>query len=242
MRAHTLSREALDRILAAAAEPILIGGQALVVWADYFGVDAGREFPRGVTFDVDFLGSAADAKKLHAALGGKLYIPTLDDVTTQAAKLYIENFEGGELEVDFMAAILGGEEGSIRKRVLTLEVNGARIRVLHPFDVLRTRVINLHILKSRARDARYVAQAELAIRVLHAYLSRALHDGQERLVLKAVEALVKLADSTAGRDVWRTQGLDIMKAVPADEISAKNFHELRWPQIQSWLGRWRKRS
>lgn len=68
-----------------------------------------------------------------------------------------------------LAAIIGGEERAIRKRALTIDVRGTRIRVLHPFDVLRTRVVTLHLLKSRARDTRYVAQAKLVVRVLHAY-------------------------------------------------------------------------
>jgi hypothetical protein len=138
-----------------------------------------------------------------------------------------------------MAVILGGEERAVRKRALTIDIRGAQIRVLHPFDVLRTRVVNLHLLRNRSSDARYVAQARLAIRVLHAYLSRALADKQERLVLRAVEALVKLADSAAGREMWRTHKVDVMDAAPVKTIETPNFHQRRWPQIQRWLGRWR---
>lgn len=243
MRRRALSDRARSRILQAAPNQLLIGGQALGWWAVRLQVDPGSEFPDGVTFDFDFLASPQQAQEMHRILGGDLYIASRDEATSQTAKIFFRDFEGdGPVEIDFLASMVGGLEAKARERAVGVEIEGHRFFVLHPFDVLRTRVANLHVLRDRTHNPRYIAQARLAGRVLRGYLEQALHDDQERLVLKVVEALVELAESAAGVALWKLHGLDVMGAVPADQISSVAFRNRRWPQLLRHLAGKRSRA
>ena len=236
IRERALPDSARDKVLGAASGQLLVGGQALAWWAAHYRLDPGTDFPDGVTFDFDFLGSAAAAKALHTRIGGKLFVANHDEMPAQCAKIYIADFEGqGPLEVDFMAMLIGGDEEGMRKRAVQLKLTPSDLLVLHPYDVLRTRIANLHTLSSRARNPRYVAQARLAIRVLHAYLKQALADGEQRLVLKIVEALGELACEPAGLALWKKQGLDVLDCVPHAEIAIRSFQERRWLQLRAHI-------
>ncbi|MGH8459954.1 MAG: hypothetical protein ACRESV_11420, partial [Nevskiales bacterium] len=94
MRDRALSDAARRKVLQAASNQLLIGGQALAWWAARFVLDTQSEFPEGVTFDFDFLAGRREAAEIHRQLGGDLHIATLDDNTSQTAKIFLKNLEG----------------------------------------------------------------------------------------------------------------------------------------------------
>jgi hypothetical protein len=86
---------------------VLIGGQAVAFWANYY---ASRiELPGGIvptSKDVDFLGAAVDVETAARALDGKAFLPTLDDATNSAGYVIFDH-AGEEHQLDFMSQRAG---------------------------------------------------------------------------------------------------------------------------------------
>ncbi len=88
-------------------EALLVGGQALAVWAQFFVVEPTGELADKVTLHVDFVGSREVAKALSAALRWRLYVPPVEDSTPQTAKVSITLPDGGIKQIDFLNSIAG---------------------------------------------------------------------------------------------------------------------------------------
>lgn len=122
------------------AKALLVGGQALAIWAEYFEVEPSGELSAKVTFDVDFIGSRRVAEALRAALDWHLYLPAPGDATPQTAKVSMTLPDGGVKQIDFLNAIVGLDTAKIQARAAELELStGTRIRLLAPLDVLESR-------------------------------------------------------------------------------------------------------
>jgi hypothetical protein len=91
VREAALSSAELATILATCGrDALLVGGQALALWAKYFAVAPPAALSDGITTDADFIGTAAVATRLQAALGPawSIRVATLEDVGAQVAKVY----------------------------------------------------------------------------------------------------------------------------------------------------------
>ena len=247
MRAEPLSELALtpeevDEILRRCdAKAVLVGGQALAVWAQVFDVLAFSDIGPEVTRDIDFLGSAQAASELANALrpmGWRMWKPSLDDVTPQTAKLS-KRIEGeGIKQIDFLGSVVGLQTEDVRKRAVELELEGGiHVWIMHPLDVLESRLKNLAALPSK-RDEHGVAQARLALQIIRAYLLRLTQEGSPRGVLDAIERLLELAQTKTLEAVLYSYDLNVLAVVPVDAVSSRAFKEKRWPQV---LAHWEER-
>lgn len=89
--------------------------------------------------------------------------------------------------------------------------------ILHPLDVLESRLRNLAELPSK-RNLQGIAQADLAIDVTRCFvLELLLREGNMRQILNAIGAVV------------------------ADQIPSEEFRTLRWPQLQTLIAEQRRR-
>jgi hypothetical protein len=63
---------------------LLVGGQALALWAALYEVTPPKVLAAAISSDADFIGNAVLARRLGDALKGwDLWQPTLDDATPQ---------------------------------------------------------------------------------------------------------------------------------------------------------------
>ena len=163
-REAPLTDEEVSRILAICSpEGLLVGGQALAFWANRLGVDLPGELQSGVTADADFIGGSGLAQALGKELGWKTWLPTLDDATPNTGKVTLKLADGRVKQVDFLSGVVGLTTKDIERRAAELEVPSVgRIRVMHPIDVLDSRIQNLEALLEK-RNAMGVAQARLAV-------------------------------------------------------------------------------
>lgn len=228
-----LTDDEVDEILRCCADrAVLVGGQALAVWASTYGVLT-AEHAENLTLDADFLGGTRAATALAEALrpqGWRLWLAAIDDATPQSAKLS-KRIEGvGIKRIDFLHHLVGMDTEAVRRRAVRMTLaDGTRLAVLHPLDVLESRFRNLASLSSK-RNRFGVAQARLSIDVARHYL-HALLDGDERTLLEAIERIVRLALDTRLRAVLHGTGLDPLQAVPAEQVPSQAFRERRWPQV-----------
>jgi hypothetical protein len=234
-----LTSEEVERILKVCGpHALLVGGQALATWAVYYGIQPAGELSRVVTMDAGFIGSNETAQKLQRSLGQpwKLRKATLDDFGPQVAKVYATLPEQGIKQVDFLSGIVGLDTDAIRRRasLLTLE-DGTTVQLLHPLDVLESRLRNLDALPSK-RNATGVAQARLAVSVVRAFIEHYMNEaGDPRIVRQAVKRVEKLALDNRLLRVAFTYDIDVLAAIPADRIAYSRFREEQWPRILARL-------
>lgn len=235
-------------------DALLVAGQALATWVNIFAIPLPDALSAGVTRDLDYFASRELATEHHKWLVGQgfdsvLYLPAPGDITANSAKIVVRNVPElvDDIEIDYMQALCGfnDEVDEVRLHArsvrLLIEDAGIEIRLMHPFDCLKSRVHNMHLLPSKRSQAG-LAQLELAIIVLHTYLAEAANEGQEirrQVILPIVEKVIELAGSRAGRYVFQCFGVDILDAVPVEAIGGV-FAERRWPRALRYIDRRRR--
>ena len=211
---------------------LLVGGQSLAFWADHLQVERPENLVSGVTADADFIGDAVLATTLGKRLGWQTWIPSIDDSTPQTGKVTHRTKSGDIKQVDFLSGVVGLTTKDLARRAIEMDVPDiGRLRVIHPLDVLDSRIQNLHLLPEKRNDAG-IAQARLALGVARAFIAREVAMRGERVGLKLLERIAEMATDIAAVRVFLLYGIDPLEAVPlADFRTTTALHKVRWPQI-----------
>lgn len=239
-----LTEDEIDQILRGCqGRAVLVGGQALAFWAQHYAVTPLGVLSSNVTSDVDFLGSAQAARQVAETLkplGWRFWRPAMDDATPQTAKLS-KRIEGkGIKQIDFLGSIIGLETKRIKQRAVGLHLaDGTELRVLHPLDVLESRLKNMVALPSK-RDSQGIAQAHLAIDIARAYLEQLGRERRTRALLNAIERVGHIALDKSLAPILHEFNLDPLAAVPVDRVQSAEFHKRRWPQLLALVAEQRK--
>lgn len=216
---------------------LLVGGQALAFWADHLQVKRPASLVSGVTADADFIGDAVLAKTLGKRLGWDTWIPALDDATPQTGKVSHRLKSGGVKQVDFLSGVAGLTTKDLFRRAVEMEVpEVGHLRVIHPIDVLDSRIQNLHLLPEKRTDAG-IAQARLAVDVARAFIQQEVAARSERTGLKLLERVAEIASESAAVRIFLLYGIDPLDAVPLEDFRTTSaLHKVRWPQIVAEVG------
>lgn len=213
-------------------EGLLVGGQALAFWADHYRVRRPSDLESGVTADADFIGDSDLARRLGKELGWTTWIPALDDATPQTGKVTRRLRNGMVKQVDFLSGVIGLTTKDLARRAVEVEMAGTeRLRVIHPIDVLDSRIQNLHALPEK-RNKIGIAQAALAIEVARACIRHTITEAGERAGLRLLERVADIAAETAAVRVFLLYEIDPLAAVPLEDFRTTTaLHRTRWPQI-----------
>jgi hypothetical protein len=233
-----LTPEEVQKILSICSpRGLLVGGQALAFWADHLQVDRPQNLASGVTADADFIGDSALAKDLARRLGWQIWIPALDDSTPQTGKVTHRTKSGGVKQVDFLSGVVGLTTKDLARRAIELEIPEiGHLRVIHPIDVLDSRIQNLHLLPDKRTDAG-IAQARLAVDVARAFIRQEVATRDERAGLKLLERVADIANDIAAVRVFLLYGIDPLMGVPLEDFRTTSaLHKVRWPHIVSEVG------
>jgi hypothetical protein len=225
--------EVKDVLSICSPEGILVGGQALAFWADRLKVAIPVELQPIITADVDFIGNSTLASALGRRLGWKTWLPSLDDASSQTGKV-TQRTKGGIKQVDFLSGVVGLTTKDVVRRAVDLELEEVgRIRVMHPVDVLDSRIQNLHLLPAK-RNPASVAQAALSVETARAFLRDVVSRRGEREGLKLLERVVAIANDIAGLRVFLLYAIDPLSAVPLEAFrTTPKLHKERWPRIEA---------
>jgi hypothetical protein len=233
-----LTPEDVQKILSICSpRGLLVGGQALAFWADHLQVERPVTLVSGVTADADFIGDSALAKDLARRLGWQIWIPALDDATPQTGKVTHRTKSGEVKQVDFLSGVVGLTTKDLARRAIEMEMPDiGHLRVIHPIDVLDSRIQNLHVLPEKRTDAG-IAQARLAVDVARAFIRQEVATRDERAGLKLLERVADIAGDIAAVRVFLLYGIDPLKAVPLEDFRTTSaLHKVRWPQIVAEVG------
>lgn len=168
---HTISR-VLD---VAGEELVLVGGQALAFWVQRFDlVQSTRDTP-AITNDMDFLSPSstgrAAVRRLAGAIRGKVLYPNKRALTALIGQAYLEISDEEYVNIDVLWKLIGPASARVRERAILVRQQGEHppFLVMHPLDVLHSRMINLHKLPEKQNDKGHM-QLALAIDVARAFL------------------------------------------------------------------------
>ena len=217
---------------------ILVGGQSLTFWVDFFKIPVPKSNTLYLTQDADVLATKHDARIFATELHGTLNVPKPGDHTPNTAIVTYKTPDGRTLFVDFMGTLIGLTNEEIRKTAVEFEhPEYGFIRILHPTLVLKSRIVNLHRLQSK-RDTNGIEQARLAVLAAKAFFENYIALGlagtnPDRYLVDRVKWLGKLALSDAGIYVFAQWGIDVMEAAPRHLITNKKFHAEHWPRLDS---------
>lgn len=158
-------------------DSIVVGGQALNMWGEHFFHKAQGELRAYAPFqskDIDFFGDATVAAELARILEADLMIPSRDDVVTPNSAAIRVGLRGKHYIIDFLHSVAGLDTEVMRKRAQILKeplaVRGGtrrdtEVRLLHPVDVLISRIAGVTLLKRRDTGAlRQLAAAPIVLR------------------------------------------------------------------------------
>jgi len=238
-----LSAEDLRSILkVCSTEGVLVGGQALAFWADHFSLSRPTDLLVAVSADADFIADGELARRLARALGWKAWIPGFDDATFQTGKVTSRSPDGSVKQVDFLASVAGLATRDVVRRALEMEVPEiGRLRVMHPIDVLESRIQNLALIPAKRTPAG-VSQAKLAIDAARAFIIAEIDERGERKALQLLERIAAIAEHNGAMRVFLEYDIDPLLAVPVEEFRTTTaLHHQRWPQIVARVGRKREK-
>ena len=231
--------DVVGKLLAAAGPGlVLVGGQSLAVWMARYGVrmPGGFEY---VSKDVDFLAeSAADSEsvlRLARVLGGRSAFPRRRAALTSLVGQAILDISDTEVfNVDVLHTMWGASREDVRARALSIRDGGLEYRVLHPLDVLKSRLDNLYGLPSKQTPlgkAQLIAGIEVAQAFLRETAALEPKEARRPATLRYVGFIEKLATDDAGKKVAMRYGIHVADAIEPDAVRNKEFREKRLPQL-----------
>lgn len=234
-------KKGLDRLAIEAAgdDAVLIGGMAVNLWANAYGIDT---LIPSLTDDIDFYGdriAIEDAAKRLRAQGEDVteYLATLDDATPNSGKLSIASRTPGDdaTGIDFLSRIDGLSTDDIVSRAIPMQVEGTTVNVLHPILLLENKINNLALYPNK-RNPAGIEQARLAIEIARRFLEHHAKTEDRRATLLLFERVARAAGREAACFAFKAFQLSTLSALPEDAVLRgvdPSFADIRLPQIQT---------
>jgi hypothetical protein len=219
---------------------ILVGGQAFAFWMDRYGVMPAQAM---IPNDGDALGKLERAQRIATELRAALVAPQAHELTSLVAQIRVPTGLQGKVRNIDVLYMLYTVSGLRKSREFTQAVwrespemewkPGHRIRVMHPLHVLDSRVHNaVGLLETKGPHV--VTQAIWAVDVAREAFRRvSQHPDEGKRLGTMIRQVHDLARSRAGRQILREHGIEVLDAVPIEEIRAVSpVHEAQLRAIE----------
>ncbi len=242
-RQAVIPQDVVRRLVVEASESlVLVGGQALKVWVDRYEVVLPERFAF-VSSDVDFLAESAasvDAVRgLARALGGRAIFPKRRGALTALVGQAVKVLDDDEVfNVDVLHRIFGADDG-VRARAVELRLPEATFRVMHPLDVLKSRLDNLYGLPEKQNDLGK-AQLRAAIEMVRGFQRDAIATvtaarGRRPVTLRFASFIEGLATGDAGKKVAARHEIHVADAIEPSAVPNREFRERKLPRLARWM-------
>lgn len=211
---------------------VLVGGQALAFWVTNYDVALPKALVGAISDDADFLGSRDDVLAIANAVHGTPIFASPAVVTALVGQVKIPVSASEFVNVDVLHRLVGVEPGKVRDHAAEVTWNDVTFHVMHPLDVLQSRIENLAKLVEKQNE-QGIEQARLAVQVAGRYIAEIAKypdDGQKH-ALRLIEQVVGIAKCSAGRRAARDFDVNFWDAIPLYAIESENFTVQRWPRM-----------
>ena len=243
----SLPPEALKDLLAsiqqAKIELVLVGGQAINLWATQYAqpTPEWEQYRPFASVDLDFYGGRLEAMQCAEVLGGDVTLAQNFEPTPNAGVVTIL-WQDRPFRIDILASVYGLLDSDVATTALTFmgtgPLHGIQLKVLHPVLCLEGKLKCLANLPQVGRqDEKHL---RLSILILQAFIMAQLNTQHPRMLLNLSEKVVNNLWTEAGLSVWYRHGIQIEHAIPIEAIAIdepqwQRFLSIRWPQIQTQL-------
>ena len=197
--------------LLATKEPVLlVGGQAVNLWALYYEKRTADLAPF-VSRDVDVLGDRETLKALGKLAGTKPQFFPIKPPTNEIGVVIAKDHNGLPLLIEVLRYVHGVTNEELREPIYTMVVGETRVQVPGPIALLQAKIANVADLAQTGRqDARHVV---ILAQVLPAYLEdmqNAAVEGRldERKLIEFLERLLGVVTAAKARKVLKQLQLD----------------------------------
>lgn len=235
---HLSAEEIIEIVIAIGEEEvILVGGQALNVWAEWTlprAPEELQEFAPYTSKDIDYRGNAAAAAEFADRMGGICWCPDMDTHTVNAATVTFER-NGRVIVVDFLKTLAGVPDQKLKNGVVEvpLSVHGEDappilMNVLHPILVLQSRIGN--VARLGRRDPGSLRQLRAALVIAREYVLSQLEAEEDGIkdAQKTVTDIHDIIASTEADQVFEEFNVDpvaILRAVANHPAWHPKFNE-----------------
>ena len=197
--------------LLATKEPVLlVGGQAVNLWALYYEARTAELAPF-VSRDVDVLGDRETLAALGKLAGTKPQIFPIRPPTNEVGVVIAKDAAGQPLLIEVLRYVHGVSNEELRELVYTMELGETRVRVPGPIALLQAKIANVaDIAQAGRQDSRHVV---ILARLIPAYLadlrSAAVEERMdERKLIDFLERLLAIVTTKPARKVFDSLALD----------------------------------
>ena len=197
--------------LLATKEPVLlVGGQAVNLWAMYYDTRTVALAPF-VSRDVDVLGDRATLEALGKLAGTKPQFFPVKPPTNEVGVVIAKDHNGLPLLIEVLRYVHGVSNEELRDPVYTVAVGETHVQLPGPIALLQAKIANVaDIAQTGRQDARHVV---ILAQVLPAYLEdlqKAVIEGrmEERKLIEFLERLLAVVTAAKAKTVFKQLSLD----------------------------------
>jgi hypothetical protein len=228
-------------VLATKDPVLLVGGQAVNLWALYYE-DRTADLAPFVSRDVDVLGDRETLTALGESAGAKPQFFPIRPPSNEVGVVIAKDAKGLPLLVEVLRYVNGASNEELREPAYTVALGKGEVRVKlpGPIALLKAKISNVAELKQDGRqDARHLA---ILTRLLPAYLNdlrKAVVEGRlnERKFVQALERLLSVVASKIGRKALAATAIDPRSVFadldPGKLPKVRAFLEERAPRVLS---------
>jgi hypothetical protein len=201
--AEPRSPEDFAALLATPEPVLLVGGQAVNVWAMYY---ASRtvDFAPFVSRDVDVLGDRATLEALAKLSGAKPQFFPLKPPSNEIGVVIVKDPQGLPLLIEVLRYVHGVTNEELQDPVYFVALGSTQVRLPGPIALLQAKIANVADLAQTGRqDVRHVL---ILAQLMPAYLEdlqKATIQGdlKERKLIKVLERLLELVTQPKAKEV-----------------------------------------
>lgn len=228
-----ISQALLEKVLSnVTPDAVLVGGQALAIWVSHYNIDITTgPLVGAISDDADFLGGRNDVASIAQGVSGTPEYPPQRAITALVGQVKIHVAPAEFVNIDVIDKVVGIAADVVRRRASEAVLGATKFYVMHPLDVLLSRVENLAQLISK-QNTEGIEQTRLATFVAREYIAELAKDlAGSRKALNAIEQVISISKSSAGKKASQEFGISFFTAIPKYAIENPSFHSIRWPRI-----------
>lgn len=231
--------EDFAQVLAAPEPLLLVGGQAVNLWALYYE-DRTRDLAPFVSRDADVLGDRATLQLLGKLAGKKPQFFPLKPPSNEIGVVIASDSSGASLLIEVLRSVKGATNEELRDPAYQFAIGDPEVRVTAPGPIalLQAKVANLAELNQQGRqDGRHVV---ILARIMPAYLDdlrtlAAKSAMDERKLIELLEQLLRVVTSALGRKACtdlRLAPRELFAGVTSEGLpKVRAFLEKRLPRL-----------
>lgn len=236
------ARELLKQLGPVAEKVVLVGGQAVNFWAEYYGdrAPALAENAPYTSKDIDFAGGPQDVEAIAARVRGRAWLTPPFDPSPNAGVVSFPGPSGEEQQIDILRVVHGLNLTEVDALARPIEETSdgttVRFRVMHPVHCLESRASNVAELPDY-NTPQAVNQLRASVICAREFLREILAAGATRATLDLNERIYKFRRyNSAAAVVLRDHQVDVFEAVINEEGLPEEFRAIRYPQMRADLG------